>query len=423
MIYHATIDKDNMAKYEGLQYHDPSKILTPSHWAYPLVTIQVWKAIKQQLIHINNGCLSDDGNDMHSVQRHKKYKDTDTMLPVYTCNRGTSKNESFHSNVSAKSRGWHQIRPELYDARALWLVIHYNREKLQKLGRQALPAGISPSEAATNEVVLASVEDGEKIKFGFDYFNNVKHIRVEIVMRSAEEFARITTKSSTVINASKNINDYSLLDNIGELSDEVEPKDISRIGEVFEQALPDAAMFQDRIKRIDMTLPTNVIEECTQSLVEHRKGPPVPYIRYPKEGKEVEEDTFTRSTASTLTANSNISRSHTTGDYIDLARRQQTAHDTMTTNNISLAKDTPLPGRRNNTCNICFKNRGPSFTFRGRRHLQLNKKEKGVSVEWYCPLADPPEQYYALVEKRKELQRLRNERSYEKKKVKRQKVE
>lgn len=35
VMHQATIDKDNMAKYEGSQYYDPSKILTPSHWAYP----------------------------------------------------------------------------------------------------------------------------------------------------------------------------------------------------------------------------------------------------------------------------------------------------------------------------------------------------------------------------------------------------
>jgi len=420
VIYHATIDKDNMAKYEGLQYHDPSKILTPSHWAYPLITIQSWKAIQQQLIHINNGCISDDGNDMHCVQRQKKYKNTDTMLPVYTCNRGTSKNESFHSYVSTKSKEWHQIRPELYDARVLWLVIHYNRKRLRDVGRQALPNGISPSEAATNEVVLAPVVDGEKIKFGFDYFNHVKNMRVKIVMRSAEEFARITTKSSTVINASKHINDYSLLDNIGELSDEVEPKDISRIGEVFEQALPDAAMFHDRIKRIDMTLPTNVIEECTQSLVEHRKGPPVPYVRYPKEGKEIDEDTLTRSTASTLTTNSTIPCSLNMSGDNNLLNRQQIAREIMVKNKISLSRDTKIPGKRDNNCDACCKNRD-TFTFNGRRHMQINKAEKGVKLRWYCPLADPPEQYYSLLEKRNELERRRNERKNEKRRARRYK--
>lgn len=96
-----------------------------------------------------NGCLSDDGVDMYYIERQKKYKDTDVELPVYISRRGTSKNETFHSTVSAKSRGWNQITPELYDACTLWIVVHYNQAKLRKAGRQALPNGMSPSTAAS----------------------------------------------------------------------------------------------------------------------------------------------------------------------------------------------------------------------------------------------------------------------------------
>lgn len=414
----AVIDKDNMAKYEI--HGDPSKILTPSHWAFPLITTQVWKVIKQQLIHITNGCISDDGNDMHILQCQKKYKDTNTKLPVYSSTRGTSKNESFHSYVSAKSSGWYQIRPELYDARALWLVIHYNREKLRKLGRQALPNGISASESATNEVVLASEDDGRKVKFGFEYFNNVKDMPVEIAMRNLEEMKTIRQKTATSIIPSKHKNDYNLLDNIGEVPEEVELEDISRIGALMEQALPDGSVFGNVAKRIEARLPPTIVEECTESLAENSQVP-VDYVRYPKEGKEADEDTFTRTSASTLTVDSVMPCLDMTGDK-DLVRRQQTARDKMIRHNISLARDAKPPGGRDNNCKICFKNRN-TFTFQHREHLQINKKERGVKLEWYCPLADPPEQYNQLIRKRKEMQRLWNKRSNEKRKAKRQKVE
>ena len=165
IIYRATVDKDNKTKYEGSPTYNPANPLTPSHWAYPLITTAVWKAIKQQLIHIANGCLSDDREDMNMIQRQKKYKKTDKTLPVYISTRGRSKNEAFHSIVSAKSREWHQIGPNLYDARLLWLVTHYNRKKLRMISKQALalPYGISPSEAGQNELVLASVEDARRL--------------------------------------------------------------------------------------------------------------------------------------------------------------------------------------------------------------------------------------------------------------------
>ena len=43
---------------------------------------------------------------------------------------------------------------------------------------------------------------------------------------------------------------------------------------------------------------------------------------------------------------------------------------------------------KNNNCAVCFKDRG-SFTFQGRQHIQINKAEKGATLRWYCPLADP----------------------------------
>ena len=92
----------------------------------------------------------------------------------------------------------------------------------------------------------------------------------------------------------------------------------------------------------------------------------------------------------------------------------------MTKNKMSLARDAKIPGKRDNNCDACYKNRD-MFTFKGRRHMQINKAMKGVKLRWYCPLADPPEQYYSLLEKRNELERRRNERKNEKRWAKRQK--
>ena len=407
VIYQATVDKDNKIKYESSPTHNPAKRLTPSHWAYPLITTLVWKAIKQQLIHIANGCLSDDGEDMNMIQRQKKYKKTDKTLPVYISTRGTSKNEAFHSVVSAKSREWHQIGPNLYDARLLWLVTHYNRKKLRMIGRQALPDGISPSEAGSDEVVLASVDDGEKVKFGFEYFESVKNTQVEIVMNYSN--------NSTITNASTQGTNYELLQGI-EVPNELGLEDLNRIGKVLERALPDASTVVTT-NRVNTSLPTDLIEECTKSLSQYKQQPPVSHVQYPTQGKEIDNDSYTRSTASTLTADTSTLTTNNTipclnarGDT-NLLQRQQTARDTMIKNHISL--DIENSRGRNNNCPVCFKNRG-SFMFQSRRHIQINKAEKGATLMWYCPLADPVEQYYELLHRRNELKRERNKKSNKK---------
>ena len=413
MILQATVDKDNKIKYESSPVYNPTKRLTPSHWAYPLITTLVWKAIKQQLIHIANGCLSDDGEDMNIVQREKKYKKTDKRLPVYVSTRGTSKNEAFHSVTSAKSREWHQIGTNLYDARLLWLVTHYNRKKLRMNSKQALPDGISPSEAGQNEVVLASVEDAEKVKFGFEYFESVKNTQVEIVINHP------TNSAST--SAPTHGTNYELLQGI-EVPNELGLEDIDRIGKVLERALPDASTVVPN--KVDTSLPPDVIEECTESLSQYKQHqPPVSQVQYPTQGKEIDNDSYTRSTASTLTAdtstltaNSTIPCLNARGDT-NLSRRQQTARDTMIENGISL--DIGNSRGRNNNCPVCFKDRG-SFTFQSRRHMQINKAEKGATLRWYCPLADPIEQYYELLRRREELKRERNKKSSDKRKAKRQ---
>ena len=406
VMIHATIDKENRAKYEGSSSYNPTTILTPSHWAYPLITTRVWKAIEQQLIHISNGCVSDDGEDMNIILHQKKYKNTNEMLPVHVSLRGTSNNEAFHSVVSAKSREWHQIGTELYDARAFWIVVHYNRKKLRMAGKKTLPDGISPSEAGSNEVVLTSIEDGKKLKFGFEYFYSVKGMNLDIVISRRRNLA-------TSIKASIHNNDYNLLDDIGEVPDKVESEDISRIRAVLERALPDVSVFEDATKRIEMSAPTHLIKECTESLAQY-KQPSKSHVHYPIR----DNDLYTRSTASTLTVESSMPGLDSTGDT-NLLRRQQAARDTMIKNNISIGMDDKEEGQRKNNCTVCFKNKD-SLIFEGRRHLQLKKAERGVKLIWYCPLADPPNQYYALLEKRDELKRIRHKKRTRKRKAKRQ---
>ena len=156
------------------------------------------------------------------------------------------------------------------------------------------------------------------------------------------------------------------------MPDNVELEDISRIRAVLERALPDVSVFEDATKRIEMSAPTHLIKECTESLAQY-KQPSKSHVHYPIR----DNDLYTRSTASTLTVESSMPGLDSTGDTNTL-RRQQAARDTMIKNNISIGMDDKEEGQRKNNCTVCFKNKD-TLIFEGRRHLQLKKAERESS--------------------------------------------
>lgn len=96
------------------------------------------------------------------------------------------------------------------------------------------------------------------------------------------------------------------------------------------------------------------------------------------------------------------------GDSDLLRQRQEAAMRTMTANGINTDKDT-IPSNMRTRCQVCGKDRN-TFTFQDRKHLQINKREKGVIIQWYCPLVDPPERYDDVHKQRRELERAGHKR-------------
>ena len=197
------------------------------------------------------------------------------------------------------------------------------------------------------------------------------------------------------IKASTHNNDYTLLECIDI------PEEVGVYWKSSRASVPNAG---DSPKLGHMRLSPNIIEKCTESINESKPDTTNNQPIFSPIGMEIDidGDTFTRST-STLTVGSsgNLPLLDMSGDT-DLIHRQEAARDTMIKNNISLDRDAKIPGRRNNNCSVCFKNRG-TFTFQGREHIQMNKTTKGAKLKWYCPLADSQEQYSALLKKRREL--------------------
>ena len=72
--------------------------LTVADVAYPLVTRRLTGVFQQQLVHVRNGCISDDPERLPYVKVGTiNYHSTGHHLDHYQSLRGTSKVEAVHS--------------------------------------------------------------------------------------------------------------------------------------------------------------------------------------------------------------------------------------------------------------------------------------------------------------------------------------
>ena len=68
--------------------------------AYPLITRRVMSVFQQQLVHVRNGCISDDPKHLPYVKVGMiNYHSTGHHLVHYQSLHGTSKVETVHSSV------------------------------------------------------------------------------------------------------------------------------------------------------------------------------------------------------------------------------------------------------------------------------------------------------------------------------------
>jgi len=164
----------------------------------------------------------------------------------------------------------------------------------------------------------------------------------------------------------------------------------------------------------------NIEEECAKLMSEYESESSAmisePTVRSPV--LDTSAPTHLNSTEP-LTTNKKQKRKRRepTSADIELQNRQQVARNTMISNGISTDKDVNTPGKRK-LCTICFKNKD-TFMFQSRKHIQINSKEKGAKIEWYCPLVDSAELYHTLQvqrkERREDAKRIANKKNYEKK--------
>ena len=119
--------------------------ITVADVAYPLITTRVLKVFQQQLIHVRNGCISDDPPNLPFVKVGTvNFHNSGHHLAHYQSLRGTSKVESVHSVLDRTFYTQRGIGMEVFDARLAWWLLGYNRRRLRALGKSVPPDTMPP---------------------------------------------------------------------------------------------------------------------------------------------------------------------------------------------------------------------------------------------------------------------------------------
>ena len=114
--------------------------LTVADLAYPFATRRLTSVFQQQLVHVHNGCISDDPECLPYVKVGTiNYHSTGHHLEHYQSLRGTSKVEAVHSVLDRTFYSQRGIGAEVFDARLGWWILGYNRRRLRALGKKVPP--------------------------------------------------------------------------------------------------------------------------------------------------------------------------------------------------------------------------------------------------------------------------------------------
>ena len=154
LVLKAHIELDRQCRTQAEEAGLDVENITVADIAYPLVTKRVMDVFQQQLIHVHNGCISDDPDRLPYVKVGSiNFHSTGYHLDHYQSFRGTSKVKAVHSvldrtfytqrgiGAEVTQRG---IGAEVFDARLGWWIQGYNRRRLRTLGKTMPPDSMSP---------------------------------------------------------------------------------------------------------------------------------------------------------------------------------------------------------------------------------------------------------------------------------------
>jgi len=151
---------------------DCCNIKNRAHAAYPLITKKVREAFIHQTIHCLNGCLDPEGALPHVETGLRNYRNTNTFLMTYRSLFGTSRCETFHSVAARHFAQYMNIRALNFDAKMLWKVTHYNRNKQRQLDPDGMIPGLL-AQAEFGEGKIIPEGELSPLYFGHDYCQRV----------------------------------------------------------------------------------------------------------------------------------------------------------------------------------------------------------------------------------------------------------
>lgn len=97
--------------------------MKPTTPGYPLINRGFLRALKNQLVHLENGCCSDSLDHLPFTQQDTvKYHSSEHDIAVWKSLRGTSKVEAMHSVMHKGFYMYNNINPLVYDARLFWMI-------------------------------------------------------------------------------------------------------------------------------------------------------------------------------------------------------------------------------------------------------------------------------------------------------------
>jgi len=220
---------DREAKKQSMMAGDACEDINTAHRAYPLITKKILKCVMQQCIHILNGCVHDEF-DMNVLTGQSNYRDTLTALDTYTSQRGSNRVEAWHSVADRKVYAITTMRRSLFDARLLWHVTNYNRQRLRNLGREnVLPDGVAPSEGSRR--YRSSFVESTNLLFGFSYYDYVTRTEIEAHLQD------------TILNAIENDEELELEDVFDDDTVTDEESDYDESEDVVLAILPNCFLF------------------------------------------------------------------------------------------------------------------------------------------------------------------------------------
>ena len=140
---HREIDSQcrSQAEAAGLEVDN----LTVADIAYPLIAKRVICVFQQQLVHVRNGCISDDPDHLPFMKVGTiNFHSTGHHLDHYQSLCGTSKVEAVHSVLDRTFYTQRGIGAVVFDARLGWWILGYNRRRLRALGKKVPPDSMPP---------------------------------------------------------------------------------------------------------------------------------------------------------------------------------------------------------------------------------------------------------------------------------------